>query len=208
MTKRNIPDRVADLSDLDRELCRAYCAPPSEGRDGIPPLTVDVAREDCARITRDRLEGDAFATCRWVGDPAKHSSHHHGEADDAYNSKYVPNFFGMPEVCFQDTAANYCEEDSSKGKIDRIEYYHMTALYGRKDLLTSEMNVVKRQQRSDFCDANRAPAWLFEGLASQSSAGSRALLNAHPGMDLFEGVLIRWQALVPASELDIAGMAA
>ncbi|WP_267355754.1 MULTISPECIES: hypothetical protein [unclassified Methylobacterium] len=30
----------------------------------------------------------------------------------------------------------------------------------------------------------------------------------HPGVDLFEGVLIRWQPLVPASELDIAGVAA
>jgi uncharacterized protein YqfB (UPF0267 family) len=30
----------------------------------------------------------------------------------------------------------------------------------------------------------------------------------HPGVDLFEGVLIRWQPLAPASELDIAGAAA
>lgn len=30
----------------------------------------------------------------------------------------------------------------------------------------------------------------------------------HPGVDLFEGVLIRWQPLAPASELDIAGVAA
>ncbi|MCJ2069619.1 hypothetical protein MKK75_12605 [Methylobacterium sp. J-030] len=30
----------------------------------------------------------------------------------------------------------------------------------------------------------------------------------HPGVELFEGVLIRWQPLVPASELDIAGVAA
>ncbi|MCJ2020561.1 hypothetical protein MKK84_24560 [Methylobacterium sp. E-065] len=30
----------------------------------------------------------------------------------------------------------------------------------------------------------------------------------HPGVDLFEGVLIRWQPLPPASELDIAGVAA
>ena len=27
----------------------------------------------------------------------------------------------------------------------------------------------------------------------------------HPGVDLFDGVLIRWQALVPADALDIAG---
>lgn len=30
----------------------------------------------------------------------------------------------------------------------------------------------------------------------------------HPGVDLFEGVLIRWQPLAPAGELDIAGAAA
>lgn len=30
----------------------------------------------------------------------------------------------------------------------------------------------------------------------------------HPGVELFEGVLIRWQPLAPASELDLAGVAA
>lgn len=33
-------------------------------------------------------------------------------------------------------------------------------------------------------------------------------VSEHPGVDLFEGVLIRWQPLKPASELDIAGVAA
>lgn len=33
-------------------------------------------------------------------------------------------------------------------------------------------------------------------------------VSEHPGVELFEGVLIRWEPLVPASELDIAGVAA